>query len=271
VTNVLTSRLNDVQQRALDSLRADGIAVLRFQDLFGKELWDEAAADIEPFVRSAHQAAQELGDRPAEKEDVILRRFFKGIESRGRTTFTLESPWIRYAASPLLLDIVNAYAPEQRRLFYLDNWFTVPYPVSDRVASQRWHRDAEDEHVVKVFVYFSDVDEEAGPFEYVRSSSTGARHGELWSWKAGLRYPPPEEFEATVPADDRLTMTGPAGTMIICDTGGFHRGGYARTKPRIVSVSSYIPREGRKGQRRYKVNFAGGKEALPAQVRFALS
>ncbi len=149
--------------------------------------------------------------------------------------------------------------------------FTVPYAVSDRVASQRWHRDAEDEHVVKVFVYFSDVDEEAGPFEYVRSSSAGARHGELWSWSAGLRYPPPEEFEATVPVPDRLTMTGPAGTMIICDTGGFHRGGFARTKPRIVSVSSYIPREGREGRRRYKVNFAGGEEALPAQVRFALS
>ena len=125
--------------------------------------------------------------------------------------------------------------------------------------------------VVKVFVYFSDVDEEAGPFEYVRSSSTGGRHGDLWSWADGQRYPPAEEFEATVPSEDRLTMTGPAGTMIICDTGGFHRGGFARTKPRILSISSYVPPERKEGKRRFDVDFAGGEEALLPQVRFALS
>jgi hypothetical protein len=273
MADALTSlALNDVQQRALDSLHADGIAVLRFQDLFGSQLWGELAADIEPFVRQAAEWAQRLGDTPEEKEDVIVRRFFKGQLARKKlTTFSLESPWLRYAASPVLLDVVNAYAPEQRRLFYIDNWFTVPYHgVSERVASQRWHRDAEDEHVVKVFVYFSDVDEEAGPFEYVRSSAAGGELGTLWSWADGLRYPPADEFETAVPTADRLTLTGPAGTMIICDTGGFHRGGFARTKARVLSVSSYLPVERREGMRRFKVDLAG-EEALPPQMRFALT
>jgi hypothetical protein len=176
------------------------------------------------------------------------------------------------AASPLLLDIVNAYGGESRRLFYLDNWFTVPYPgAGERVASQRWHRDPEHEHVAKVFVYFSEVDEGAGPFEYVRSSSPGGRHGGLWSWEEGRRHPPDEEFDTTVPPEDRLTMTEPAGTMIICDTGGFHRGGFARTKPRILSVSSYIPPERKKGTRRFDVDYGGEEGGLPPQVRFALS
>ena len=274
VTKALTSpSLNDVQQRALDSLRAEGIAVLRFPDLFGADLWDELAADIEPFISEADEWARRLGDRPMEKEDVIVRRFYKGQLARKKLTkFSLDSPWIRYAASRLLLDVVNAYAPEQRRLYYLDNWFTVPYPgASARVASQRWHRDAEDEHVVKVFVYFSGVDEEAGPFEYVQRSAAGGELGELWSWADGLRYPPPDEFEAAVPMADRLTLTGPAGTMIICDTGGFHRGGFARRKARVLSVSSYVPAERREGMRRFKVDFAGGGEALPLQVRFALT
>ena len=272
--DALTSpQLNDVQQRTLHSLRTDGIAVLRFQDLFGGELWDEAVADIEPFIRETEQTPRDLGDRQADKEEVIVRRFFEKRGKDGdRVIFSLQSPWLRYAASPLLLDIVNAYAAEPRRLFYLDNWFTVPYPsASERVASQRWHRDPDDEHVVKVFVYFSDVDDEAGPFEYVRSSFSGGRHGELWPWGKGNRYPPPEEFDAAVPPEDRLTITGPAGTMIVCDTGGFHRGGFARTRPRILSVSSYLPTEHRKGERRFDVDFAGDEEALPPQVRFALS
>lgn len=268
------AQLNDVQQHALDSLQADGIAILRFQDLFGEELWEEAVTDVEPFIRETHRATFDIGDRPAVKEEIIVRRFYEKRAAEGghRHVFSLQSPWIRYAASQLLLDIVNAYGGDPRRLFYLDNWFTVPYPrASERVATQRWHRDPEDEHILKVFVYFSDVDEEAGPFEYVRSSSAGGRHGHLWSWEEGHRYAPADEFDAVIPPEDRLTMTGPPGTMIICDTGGFHRGGAARTKPRILSVSSYIPPERKKGKRRFEVDYGGEEGGLPPQVRFALS
>ena len=49
------------------------------------------------------------------------------------------------------------------------------------------------------------------------------------------------------------------------------RGSFARTRPRILSISSYIPAERKKGKRRFDVDFAGDEEALPPQVRFALS
>ena len=104
----------------------------------------------------------------------------------------------------------------------------------------------------------------------MRQSTTGATHGNLWAWADDLRYPPQDEFEETVPQEDRLMLTGPAGTMIVCDTGGFHRGGFARSKPRVLSISTYIPLEARKGKRRFKVDYGGGEAALPPQVRAAL-
>jgi hypothetical protein len=274
----VTLPLNDVQREAVDALRADGIAAVRFADLFGEKLWNDALADIEPFVRETEKASRELGNRPAGKEEVIVRRFFdkasdtsgKGAESMPR--FSFDSPWLQIAAAEPLLDIVNNYLRCPTRLVYLDNWFTVPYPVaSSRVASQQWHRDPSDAHVVKVFVYLSDVDEGAGPFEYVRSSSSGGRYGDLWPWSEGYRYPPPGELEAAIAPEDRLTMTGPAGTIVVCDTGGFHRGGFAKSAPRILSVSTYL-REGRKKyKRRFRVDFEGKDETLPPQVRAALA
>jgi hypothetical protein len=263
--------LNDVQRAAVDALRADGIAIVPFVDLLGEELWRDARRDIEPFIRETEESTRDAGERPAGKEEVIVRRFFDKAGEE-RPSFSVDSPWLRIAASESLLDIVNSYRQRLTRLFYVDNWFTVPYPGADgRVASQRWHRDPEDEHIVKVFVYFSDVDQEAGPFEYVRGSTAGGRYGHLWAWSEGHRYPPADELEDAVAADDRLTVTGPSGTIIVCDTGGFHRGGFARAKPRILSISTYLRPDRKKGKRRFTVDFAGREATLGPQVRAALS
>jgi hypothetical protein len=56
----------------------------------------------------------------------------------------------------------------------------------------------------------------------------------------GETYPPPEEFEQRIPQDAVRTFTGPKGSVIFCDTSGFHRGGYATVKPREVFVYNYV-------------------------------
>ena len=158
---------------------------------------------------------------------MIVRRFYGRSEDVAHR-YKLSDVWLRIAVSDPVLDIVNGYTGQPRKLTYVDNGYTVPNPnATKRVASQRWHRDPDDDHIVKMFIYFSDVDEEACSFEYVRDSAAGGRYGDLFAWeKDGDFYPPGEELEAAVDSDDRLTMTGPAGTVIFCDTAGFHRGGY---------------------------------------------
>jgi hypothetical protein len=259
-------------EQVLDTFQSDGIAVASFVDLFGEELWQDAVADITPFVASTDERAAELGSTEGGKgkDEVIVRRFYgKGQDAH---TYRLSDPWLRIAASETVLGVANGYAGEQARLTYVDNWYTVPHPeATERVASQRWHRDPEDDHIVKMFVYFSDVDEEAGPFEYIRSSAAGGKYGDVFAWRDGHRYPSGEEIEATVDPDDRLTMTGPAGTVIFCDTAGFHRGGFARTKPRILMISTFLRESARKGKRRFEVDFEGRESTLTDAARHALA
>jgi ectoine hydroxylase-related dioxygenase (phytanoyl-CoA dioxygenase family) len=259
-------------EQILETFRREGIAVVPFTDLFEDELWREAVADITPFVDATGERAAELGkqERAKGKEEVIVRRFFSRDEEV--PCYFLSDVWLRIASADPVLDIVNGYTGQLGRLTYVDNWFTVPYPqATKRVASQRWHRDPEDDHIVKMFVYFSDVDEEAGPFEYVRDSAAGGKYGDLFPWGEGHRYPAPEELEAGVDPDDRLTMTGPAGTVIFCDTAGFHRGGFARTKPRILMISTFLRESARKDKRRFEVDFEGREDELSAAARHALA
>lgn len=267
--------LTEVQSDAVEALRVDGIAILDVRSLLGEELWDEALADVQPFIRETEEATRNAGDRPAGKDELIIRRFLSRIatkvdgEKPEKPRFSIRAPWMRIAAAEPLVDVVNSYRGQLTRLYEVDEWYTVPYPQSsERIASQQWHRDPEDLHVVKVFVYFTDVDDEAGPFEYVRGSAEGGRYEHLWPWADGHRYVPAEELEPAVSAEDRLSVTGSAGTMILADTGGFHRGGFARGKPRVLSTSTYLSPDTKK--RRFKVDYTEQQGSLPPQVKFAL-
>ena len=260
--------MDAVQQRILDDLRRDGIAPFRYEELFGEPPLAELQADIAPFV--ADNDATDHGDAPAKKHDFIVRRFLSLEEGAPRPVFAIDSPWLRVGASPAVLDVVDAYRSEPVRMHYLDNWYTVPYTGQDkRIASQRWHRDPEETNVVKMFLYLSEVDDGAGPFEYVKGTFEGGRYDGFYPRGDGDLHPPDEALDAAVAPGERVAMKGGPGSMFVCDTGGFHRGGFARTAPRILATWSYVSL-GFSKPHRFEVDFGGREAELPPQVRAAL-
>jgi hypothetical protein len=275
VSDLPASELTPVQQRVLGELRESGIAIVPFAELVGDEaLWQVLKADMDRFAASAEDEL-ERGGGAKRKKDFLIRRYPRGKKKLPKEPAILPSdgPWLRYAAGDALLGVVNAYRGALIKLVDFDLWYTIPVgDEAERTASQEWHRDPEDQHVVKVFLYFSDVGEDAGPFEYVRHSAEGFEYGHLWPWGESERYPPTDELEAAVPASERVLATGPAGTIVICDTSGFHRGGYARTKPRILSTHTYVNKKitpERPERRKFTVDWRDGE--LSEASRFALA
>ena len=134
-------------------------------------------------------------------------------------------------ASHRLLDVANAYLEMWSKLEYVDVWYSVPQPAAaERISSQRWHRDYNDKHLLKAFLYLVDVDEEMGPFQYVAGSQPGGPYADAWPWKPlGENYPTEDELEARIPGDGGPDVHRPAGTLIFCNTSGFHRGGFPTT------------------------------------------
>jgi hypothetical protein len=274
-----TSTLSDVQERVVAALRDDGIAVVPFAELFGDaSTWTELEQDISQFVADAEHQVQTFG--PDELKEIhgksyLIRRFRKpkGAEGPKRRKLTPDNAWVSLGTSPEILGVVNEYRGRMMRLHDVDNWYTVPYAdAEERVASQRWHRDGWENHIVKVFIYFSDVDDEAGPLEYVRSSAAGGRYGSLWPWAEEEVYVPQDEFAATVADEDVLSLTGTPGTIIFCDTSGFHRGGFARTKPRILSYHTYLSEDAQQVRKRiFTVDWQDDGAELAPAARYALA
>ena len=273
-THPPTGSASSVRLEAVDAMRRDGIAVVPFGELFGDAArWEDVAQDIQAFARETERRLPEQRGRK-DKKAYLARRFYhpkSKDEKPPPWRFTADDRWLRLGLSDEILGIVNAYRGEPTFLIDLDNWYTIPDPdAQERVRSQQWHRDPWDNHIVKVFIYFSDVDEEAGPFEYVRGSATGGPYGDLWPWEPKGIYPPQDEFDAAIPAEDRLTVTGPAGTVIFCDTSGFHCGGSARTKPRILSYHTYVSAASKKPAR-YRVDLPADGNGMAEAARVALT
>jgi len=228
--------LDDVQRSVLQRLERDGLAVLRFDELFDAERWNDLQASSAEFARTVEQdgAAPKAG-----KKEYLLR-----VYAPGPVELTLGNPWLALASDPRLLDVVNAYLGLWSKLSYVDQWYTVPMgDDADRVASQRWHRDYNDKYLLKAFLYMRDVDEAAGPFEYVPGSMIGGeRFADVFPWEIFGEdlYPPDSELRRMIPDGASRLLTGPAGTLILCDTTGFHRGGFALEQPRVMGVFNYV-------------------------------
>lgn len=236
-------RFDEVQRRLVTDLRDQGIASTHFDELIGDStLWEALRRDIEQFRDEAAANVPADLDQPRIKWDYYISRWNeRSIGSRVREV-SPDDPWVSFALSDQVLNVVNGYRELWTKLINIDNVYTRPFPQSaERVGAQNWHRDPGDLHLTKVFVYFSDVDEEAGPFEYIKGSARGGRYGHLWprSIRHGV-YPPPDELERLVDPEDRVLMKGRAGTIIFCDTSGLHRGGFAKSKPRTLSDLTYV-------------------------------
>jgi Phytanoyl-CoA dioxygenase (PhyH) len=227
--------LDSTQQAIVDDLTRTGLAVVSFDQLFrGRAQWQRLDEDAAAFRREAESRLGDSASSITKAKSYLWRRYTRDVE------LSFRDEWLRLATSCRVLDVVNSYLGLFAKLIYVDQWYTPPTgALVERVASQRWHRDFTDRHLVKVFIYLSDVDDRNGPFQYVRESAAG-RYSRLWPWRPlGLMYPPVEQFARKVPASAIATVTGRAGTVIFCDTSGFHRGGFATDRSRMVAVFNY--------------------------------
>jgi hypothetical protein len=262
--------LDDVQSRIVAELDADGYSLLSFSELFpGSDLWSEIEADATRFVAATEAAL--AGDREGLRvhagKEFVVRLHSYGVE------LGLDDPWLRTCASSRMLDVANTYLGLWSKLEYLDVWYSVPQPEeAGRVASQRWHRDFNDRRLVKAFLYLVDVDEGAGPFQYVAGSAPDGPHGDVWPWRPlGENYPPEDEVERRVPANSARTFTGPKGTLLFCNTAGFHRGGFATTKPRVLATVTYSSPASLASLTDRSYRFTSRLEDLADAVRYALT
>jgi hypothetical protein len=264
--------LSELEARIAADLARDGIAIVRFRDLIDDPaLLDELARLVASLAPSEQRSVVATSAQKVSWNKEYLAR----LNSDG-VTLPVDHLLLRIGLQEAVLRPINHYLGLRARLHYTDAWYTAPEgPEREGRYSQVWHRDPEDRKLVKVFLYTSDVTETAGPLQYVRGSKrSGGPYSRLWARRTQL-YPDLDKFKRQVPASDVVTCTVPAGTMVFCDTAGFHRGGLAIDTPRTLATWMYVTRASF-DKRRFRIDWqsqgqANGPNALSALAREALS
>ena len=118
---------------------------------------------------------------------------------------------------------------------YMTAWWSIAGHDRGEQA-ELFHRDVDDWRFIKLFLYATDVDEDAGPHGYVPGSHRAAKLLRIKRFTE-------EEVRATFGQDSVMRFTGPAGTCFLENTFGIHRGYPPARRNRLIVqiVYSLLP------------------------------
>jgi Phytanoyl-CoA dioxygenase (PhyH) len=262
-----------VEEKVIRALREDGIAIIHINDLLPPQVFEEARAWAEKLVAApAIRERIELIESGRVPDDAKAGKSYLVRLLGDMPAVDINDAVVRMSLSAPVLRIVDGYLGLFARFSATDLWYNMATP-GPATRSQRWHRDPEDKRLVKTFLYLRDVDETNGPFNFVRGSHNGGRFKDVRPQQVGGgNYPEDGFVEKNLPPDVVRICTGKAGTLIFCDTSGFHKGGQPTGAPRLMFTGVYTTNAGIQvlgKARQYRMAGAPG-DGLDAAAKYAL-
>lgn len=213
-------------------LHSNGISIGSFDQFFSES------------AQSAYQEIQSFVENRIKERDVQDLLQGKSSQSEAKDyvshltnhRFSMNGPFVRLATDPQLLNIVNEYLGMKSYLRSMDLWLNFPTPGNAK-ETQLWHRDYDDYLNVKVFIYLNDVTEVNGPFCFIPGTHrVGSRATASLSRLARIDD---ATMKTEIPERDWKVCTGKTGTVILADTGGFHKGLKPQKNHRLLLMLQY--------------------------------
>ena len=152
--------------------------------------------------------------------------------------FHIDDPLIQLAIHPHLLTVVNGYLGLRGYLRAIVGWVNFPTPGPAR-ETQLWHQDQDDVLQLKVFIYCSDVDLSTGPFCFIPGTHRIGRINTTGWFRNSLGRLDDNGMAIKIPESDWFIGTGRAGTVIIADTTGCHKGLKPEQDHRLLLMFHY--------------------------------
>ena len=130
-----------------------------------------------------------------------------------------------------VLQIVQEFLGAKPTISNINMWWSFGGKKQAEHA-QLFHRDLDDWKFCKLFVYLTDVNENAGPHIYVKHSSASKKSRKI------RRYTD-TEIENTFGKENIKTFTGAKGTAFLVNTYGFHKGLLPISENRLLLQVQY--------------------------------
>ena len=242
VDHLLSGRghLPQVVTTIIDELRSNGIAVAKVEDLLSPELIAELDTATRQMLATREQDIRYMKsnvDSPQWTGEKAFNLELLGSEPE----FDADSVFAKIGLSRPLTSIANNYLRMTAQLRYYNVWYTAASTGAFK-ASQLWHYDREDKYILKVFLYLDDVDEGTGPFTYAPGTHRQGKYRSInpgFVLEGNVRRTTDEQMAKVYPREKWKLGTGKKGTIIFADTRGYHKGGEARTRDRLMFTCMY--------------------------------
>ncbi len=201
----------DEERQIVASIREKGYCVL--EGVFSKEWCEEARQEIDRIISQYHE---QIWKDEAESDHRIF--------GADRVSAFIKN----YYEDSQLIPVLQTY--EGRRV---QDGFTLGARLEAAAGNigsgGGWHRDHPNVKQSKSIVYLTDVSLENGPFQYIQSSHTSKNvYQDSFKYKYDQfqnRFTEDEVQRIIDKEPERLkTFTASAGTVILTDTRGIHRG-----------------------------------------------
>jgi hypothetical protein len=157
---------------------------------------------------------------------------------------------------PAVVDFVEMSLGCVPTLYSINAWWSFPATTPTGHGAQFFHRDDDDWRFITLFLYLTDVDEEAGPHQLIKGShtlegmttliETARARGEDVPIDALASFSDNSYFTGTFSGtcerafkEETANIVGPAGTIFMANTVAAHRGLMPKTKPRLIAWARY--------------------------------
>lgn len=221
--------------RIVAELDLNGVAITSVSALFGENsCFRELEATVRELESDLSDTLEETRQAADDYQSIGVKTF--NVELLGsRPLLDPDNVYARFALQDPILQIANSYFGMYTRLRYYNVWHTFSTQTQPR-ESQLWHRDREDHFILKVFVYLSDVGDGAGPLTYAKGSHMKGRLRKQPEYfiEGGVKRSNDQQMAEVVPRERWVKAVGPHGTIVFADTHGYHKGGLARERDRIM-------------------------------------
>lgn len=228
----------------VEELRREGIAIRPSAGLF--EEADALFRNAQEAARRIWEEAKSNGPKPAGR-DAVSADPYAGKEYKMRLLperLPVDDPFVRVALHPQLLGIAQGYLGMRPLLRAIELWWDLPTEGPAK-ETQLWHRDGDDAMNLKVFAYFSDVGPGAGPFCFIPQTHPLGPHRAASPPHDAKGRSTDEQMGAAFSPAAWKVCTAPSGTVILCDTCGYHKGLKPSESDRLMLMIQYtsgIPR-----------------------------
>lgn len=235
------------KETVIPALRKDGIVVL--PDFYTPDFCERARHSIDEYIERNKDRSSLI------REKVRNPEFKRGFPMEDGTNYWIDSLESdkRILFSEKISSDIDSFSKNEKFInqgkAMLNHDINLQYAMANKTtflannlgSGGGWHRDNNYQHGYKALVYLTDVDENNGPFEYIKQTFTLKNHLVDFPYPDKYQFTE-EEINAFIKKHPQLYMrtTASAGSVVLFNTNGIHRGRPLRSGTRYAITNYYI-------------------------------